>query len=226
MSSGYASGGTDFDDLFDPDVMGDGPTAAGYSANGALLKYAALSYGTKRADVGYSVAGVDVSNLWAAKGTAVYLTTVTSFDSSPNGAASTAVIAVIIDTQGRVIFSADHGGTLYYQSPVTAGAGTGRTFRVSGTVTGIRNVNNNGTFTGKGAVVAYAGTGTGTTANYDTGWQAADDTNPFIRMQANSTGNYGMMQWLGTFKVEVKNSSGVIERTWNISFDCTADSQT
>lgn len=68
----YRSGGIDFDELFDPDVMGDGPAAAGYSANGIALKYAALAYGTKRANVGYAQAGVDVSNLWAAKGTAVY----------------------------------------------------------------------------------------------------------------------------------------------------------
>lgn len=72
MTVNYLSGGVDFDALFDPDVMGDGPAATGYNASGVPLKYAALRYGAKRSDVGYAVAGTDVSNLWAAKGTASY----------------------------------------------------------------------------------------------------------------------------------------------------------
>ncbi|MBD9478521.1 hypothetical protein [Pseudoxanthomonas sp. PXM02] len=73
MAKNIRSGGVDFDDLFDPDVMGDGPSATFLKSGGVPLKYAALSYGTKRADVGYrDSADVDVSNLWAAKGTALY----------------------------------------------------------------------------------------------------------------------------------------------------------
>jgi hypothetical protein len=72
MAKGYRNGGWDFDDLFDPDATGDGPTVANLRTNGVALRYAALRYGTKRADVGYRQNGVDVSNLWAAKGTAVY----------------------------------------------------------------------------------------------------------------------------------------------------------
>lgn len=72
MTVGYKSAGVDFDSLFDPDVVGDGPSATGYAAAGVALRYAALAYGTKRADVGYAIAGVDVSNLWAAAGTAAY----------------------------------------------------------------------------------------------------------------------------------------------------------
>lgn len=68
------SKGIAFADLFDPDVMGDGPTAPGYMVNGVPLRFAALKYGTKRADVGYAENGIDVSNKWAAKGTAVYQT--------------------------------------------------------------------------------------------------------------------------------------------------------
>lgn len=73
MASGYRSGGVDFDDLFDPDVMGDGPTASGYRRSGQPLRYAHIQYGQKRGDVGYRSGGVDVSNLWAAKGTATYV---------------------------------------------------------------------------------------------------------------------------------------------------------
>lgn len=72
MASGVKSKGVDLDDLFDPDIVGDGPVAAGIKSGGVALKYAALKYGTKRADVGIADAGVDVSNKWAAKGTASY----------------------------------------------------------------------------------------------------------------------------------------------------------
>lgn len=65
---------TDFDDLFDIDIIGDGPSATWLeSPSGSPLKYASIAYGTKGPDVGYEDAGVDVSNLWAAKGTAVYV---------------------------------------------------------------------------------------------------------------------------------------------------------
>lgn len=70
--STYKSANVDFDNLFDPDVVGDGPAAAGYKQGGVPLKYAAIKYGTKGPDCGYAQAGVDVSNLWAKKGSAAY----------------------------------------------------------------------------------------------------------------------------------------------------------
>jgi len=71
--SGFRFGSTHFDDLFDPDIVGDGPVAEGLKVGASAVRYAKLSYGSKRANVGISVPGVgDVSNLWAAKGTAVY----------------------------------------------------------------------------------------------------------------------------------------------------------
>lgn len=66
------SKGVNFSDLFDPDVVGDGPTAPGYMVNGVPLRFARIKYGTKRADIGYAEKGVDLSNKWAAKGTASY----------------------------------------------------------------------------------------------------------------------------------------------------------
>lgn len=72
------SAGTDFDDLFDPYVAGTVPSNTGFrTSDGVDLagRYAPLSYGTKRADVNYRTsAGTDLSNLWAAKGTATYVT--------------------------------------------------------------------------------------------------------------------------------------------------------
>lgn len=74
MAKGIYSGGIDFDDLFDPDVVGDGPSTPWLMSGGVPLRYAALAYGAKRADVGYvNSMGIDASNLWAAKGTAVYV---------------------------------------------------------------------------------------------------------------------------------------------------------
>lgn len=72
MGTSYKTAGVDLDDQFDPDIIGDGPTAPGYKQGGTPLKYAAIKYGSKGPDCGYAQAGVDVSNLWAAKGTAVY----------------------------------------------------------------------------------------------------------------------------------------------------------
>lgn len=72
MASGYRHGGVDFDDLFDPDILGNGPAADGYRANGQPLRYAHVQYGQRRADVGYRVGGQDVATMWATKGTATY----------------------------------------------------------------------------------------------------------------------------------------------------------
>jgi len=72
MASGYRHGGVDFDQLFDPDILGNGPAADGYRANGQPLRYAHVQYGQRRADVGYRVRGQDVAAMWAAKGTATY----------------------------------------------------------------------------------------------------------------------------------------------------------
>ena len=75
MTSGYRSGGADFDDLFDPYIIGPKSINTGRRVAGVDLsqRYAHIQFGTKRASVGHRVGGVDVSNLWAAKGTASYL---------------------------------------------------------------------------------------------------------------------------------------------------------
>ncbi|HGM6067442.1 TPA: hypothetical protein ACKP39_004329 [Stenotrophomonas maltophilia] len=74
MASGYRSGGTDFDDLFDPYVEGPLAQDSGRRVGGTDLsrRYAHIQYGSKRADVGHRIGGMDVSNLWAARGSASY----------------------------------------------------------------------------------------------------------------------------------------------------------
>ena len=66
----YRSGGADFDDLFMPDVSGNGPSVPSSALRGCAARYAANYRGAKRANVGYRYNGVDVSNFWAAKGSA------------------------------------------------------------------------------------------------------------------------------------------------------------
>jgi hypothetical protein len=73
MPTGYRKTAQDFEDRFDPDIMGDGPEAANVKSGGVPLKFADISYGTKGPDVGIREGGVDISNKWAAAGTAVYV---------------------------------------------------------------------------------------------------------------------------------------------------------
>lgn len=72
MAKGIALNNVDFDELFDQDVKGDGPASTMLFVNGVPLRYAKLSHGSKRPDVGYVEGNIDVANLWAAKGTARY----------------------------------------------------------------------------------------------------------------------------------------------------------
>lgn len=75
MTSGFRnSAGVDFDDLYDPDVQGDGYTATFLRrSGGTALKYASASYGTPGDVVGFrDGSGVDVGPRWAKKGTAQY----------------------------------------------------------------------------------------------------------------------------------------------------------
>jgi hypothetical protein len=75
MSGFRNASGIDFDNLFDPDVSGDGPSAVGFrNSDGSLLRYAAVAHGQQGAPTGFRLAkGADVCTLWAAKGTASYV---------------------------------------------------------------------------------------------------------------------------------------------------------
>jgi len=73
--SGYRNGAAvDADNLFDTDIVGDGPQAENFRlSNGVGLKYAAAPYGTPGPSFGYrNSAGVDNGPRWTTKGTAVY----------------------------------------------------------------------------------------------------------------------------------------------------------
>lgn len=75
MASGFRnSSGQDTDDLFDADVVGDGPVATFMRrSDGSPLRYAAARYGTPGAPLGFRDAGgSDMGPQWARKGTATY----------------------------------------------------------------------------------------------------------------------------------------------------------
>ncbi|WP_036129240.1 hypothetical protein [Luteibacter mycovicinus] len=71
---GYKAAGNDLENLYDPDVVGNGYLAAGLKVGGnAGTKYASAAYGTPGPYSGFNASGVgDVGKQWAAKGTAVY----------------------------------------------------------------------------------------------------------------------------------------------------------
>jgi hypothetical protein len=105
MTYPYNNRGVPLTDLFDPDVIGDGPVAANYKVAGVPLRFAHIKYGSKRANVGYAQDNVDVSNLWAAKGTARYALpidgmTFTAFSSGSVSSGMLAKVTVSINTSG------------------------------------------------------------------------------------------------------------------------------
>ncbi|UQY87967.1 hypothetical protein LQE85_01640 [Stenotrophomonas rhizophila] len=119
MTSGHRSNGVDFDELFDPDVIGDGPAAAGFMRGGQPLRFAHIRYGAKGPDVGRRQGGVDVSNLWAARGTASYSLPIngqaySSHNQSRTNSTGSAVATVtfILDSAGtyRVLGNTTGGG--------------------------------------------------------------------------------------------------------------------
>lgn len=120
MASGYRYQGVDFDDLFDPDITGDGPVAGTYRrADGQPLRYAHVQYGSRRGDVGRRQGGSDLATLWAAKGTASYSLPINGQSysahnqahSNSSGSAS-ATVTFILDASGiyRVLSSVTGGG--------------------------------------------------------------------------------------------------------------------
>jgi hypothetical protein len=115
--AGVRSASVDFDDLFDPDITGDGPQAAGVLIGGVPARYAHIQYGSKRPDVGVTNAGVDVSNLWAAKGTATYRLpihgTVYRYSNViPPGQNGSCALTFSLGAGGtyRIIYNRTHGG--------------------------------------------------------------------------------------------------------------------
>lgn len=120
MASGHRSGGVDFDDLFDQDIIGDGPVAGFLKrADGSPLRYAHIQYGAKRADVNRRSGGLDVSNKWAAKGTASYVT-----DGGYGGRLHASDVGAS-SAKATATFSFNANGTTAWKSETNGGQGGG-----------------------------------------------------------------------------------------------------
>ena len=232
MPTEFASDGIDFEDLFDPDIVGDGPQATWLENLGAPLRFAALAYGTKRADVGYDDGGVDVSNLWAAKGTAAYNPKSVTAASVGGAVTNPASIRVRIFTNGTISYTvtgtntANGNGTFNYV-PTVAGASAPYDFRISGSGFAIKSTGTAGTLTGKGGVNHSVVVTPGAPYSFDTGWiTTADDTNPFLLYTTGAGKNQGASQYDGSFTIQVRRKSdGVVVRTFTTNISCTSDGQ-
>ena len=146
MASGFRYFGVDFDDLFDPYVTGTPPTATGFRTVGGVDtagRYAPLIFGTQRADVDYQIASpADVATLWAAKGTASYVSSTAGlpdevyvFVGSSN-APVTAVASFSLARNGTTSWSGGGSGAWYPSAPAGIGDGYDVEFTISGGVGG------------------------------------------------------------------------------------------
>lgn len=141
MTGRFAKLAVPFEDLFDPDIIGDGPQAWPFTDAGTPLRFAHVQYGQRRADVGFTVkiggTDVDVATLWAAKGTAVYVNTAAipgtvrhETDGSPPSI--TAVAGFAFNRNGTVTFQPeDYPPTNYvFNAAATVGDGYRVRFRL------------------------------------------------------------------------------------------------
>lgn len=103
---GYKAQGNDLENLYDPDVVGDGYVATGLRVNGDAnaTHYANRIYGSTGPYSGYNTPAVgDVGNQWAAKGTAQYNLPINGKSySSNNQSRGKAEVRFIVFNNGNV----------------------------------------------------------------------------------------------------------------------------
>ncbi|WNL46546.1 hypothetical protein RKE25_02600 [Dyella sp. BiH032] len=168
MASGYRNGaGVDTDDLYDPDVVGDGPVATGFlRADGTTLRYASAMYGTPGDAIGFrDQAGADNGPKWAKKGTANYWSVI-NHDAAGFDKETTSGVAVLGTAEFRLMFNPDG----YLRQQVLGGGGWW-TVNTSKFVTGSNSAGSYqvrissgiavNRYTGSGAVAGYITTNNG-----------------------------------------------------------------
>lgn len=166
MTAGYRNAsGVDADDLFDPDVVGDGYTATFLRrADGTPLRYASAVYGTPGAAFGYrDNTGADVGPKWAKKGTANYWSVV-NMNAPGYEHSTTSGNAVLGNSEFRIVFHAN--GTLTQE--VAGDNSTGLAWSVVNTSTFARGGNPASSYQVRlsWAITTNNYTGTGTAASY------------------------------------------------------------
>lgn len=205
MSDYRNSAGTDFDNLFDPDVVGDGPSATHYAlTSGALLKYAAAKYGSPGPTVGYrNSAGVDWGTQWAAKGTAAYVksnpgyTAFTATAGNTKGQTLTAAAIISLNSDGT--WTASQSGNssgLWYQSQQS---GIGNNYQVLFTWT------------------KTGGNVTDTVSNGASGWTTISGT---VSFQISFTASVAQGQTdscSGTLNIQIRNMAGTVLSNINVT---------
>lgn len=200
MTSGYRnSAGTDTDNLFDPDVVGDGPSATGYKkSDGTLLKYAAAKYGTVGPNTGYRLSnGVDIATLWAVKGTAKYSLPI-------DGHTFTGAVTVTTGSKSSFISFGLVNGTTFQ---VTGASNSGTQVLASGSIPA-------GAVTVKYTFGAYTVPGGAS----DAGGSTTNGASSATAVSSNPGASYNTASWgssTGThersypFAIDFFNSSGV-----------------
>lgn len=149
MATGYFSeiAGVlrEFDDLFDLYVTGTPPPPTGYDVLGVDLagRYAPLIYGTQGPDVGYTIevspgVFVDLATLWAAKGTASYVSPTAGLPDEVSvyvGSSNAPVAASAsfsLARNGTTSWSGGGSGAWYPGAPAGIGDGYDVEFTLSG----------------------------------------------------------------------------------------------
>lgn len=199
------------EDAYDPDVMGDGPEAAingiGYrKADGTLLRFAALKYGSAAENHGYRLGdGRDFSALWAKKGTAVYAlpihggTFIESVDRTGVGGATSKITFAITGGNAWSLYGTGTGGGV-------SGGGFGGGSVPAGAVTVSLGWSNVFAMTG--------GVAPGATTSYSVA------SNPSAYVQANAAGTIGAANGSAVLTILFYDASGKAISTTTCTCRC------
>lgn len=116
MTSGFRNAaGQDADDVYDPDVVGDGSPGAGFrNASGQNIRYASSRYGQPGGVLGCrNDGGADYGPGWSSKNTANYWT-VRNITANGTEHPTTSGLAILGQSSAKLIFQTD--GVLHQQT--------------------------------------------------------------------------------------------------------------
>ena len=210
MASGYRNAaGVDFDDLYDPDVVGDGQNVGNYrKSNGVGVQYANIKYGVKGPDVGYRTpGGVDLSTFWAKKGSTGYSLPINgaSYGAAvtTSGASKQASLQFQVATSGYLV-SKNEAGTV---TNLASGALPAGAVSMQFTDAWLN---------------AASDTGAGTVTNGAAGYMSIAGTYTSITVAMAASSGLGTKQTTYSIGINFKNSAGVVISSTTVKFVCSA----